>query len=169
MTIWESAILTNFGINDMIGGFYVKLCAHSIHVWILNFGFFFHRQISGYFSLEKFSPWKLIHSSFPRNTPTVWPHWLAMGGAKYPFFLLSIPKNHKKVNPICNVQMATRALEVVVWEWNLKFWCNVCRYNGKTTVWLRVFFNVCVNYRYSTFMDIHGQQLFLRGPLTWFV
>ena len=31
-----------------------------------------------------------------------------------PFFSLSIPKNHKKVNAICNVQMATRALEVVV-------------------------------------------------------
>jgi hypothetical protein len=40
--------------------------------------------------------------------------WNAMGGAKNPFFLLSIPKNHKKVNAICNVQMATRALEVVV-------------------------------------------------------
>jgi hypothetical protein len=39
----------------------------------------------------------------------------AMGGAKNPFFLLSIPKNHKKVNAICNVQMATRALEVVVY------------------------------------------------------
>jgi len=37
-----------------------------------------------------------------------------MGGAKYPFFLLSIPKNHEKVNAHCNVQMATRALEVVV-------------------------------------------------------
>ena len=37
-----------------------------------------------------------------------------MGGAKNPFFSLSIPKNHKKVNAICNVQMATRALEVVV-------------------------------------------------------
>ena len=24
------------------------------------------------------------------------------------------------------------------------------------------YFNVCVNYTYSTFMDIHGQQLFLR-------
>jgi len=40
--------------------------------------------------------------------------WNAMGGAKNPFFSLSIPKNHKKVNAICNVQMATRALEVVV-------------------------------------------------------
>jgi hypothetical protein len=40
--------------------------------------------------------------------------WNAMGGAKYPFFLISIPKNHEKVNAYCNVQMATRALVVVV-------------------------------------------------------
>jgi hypothetical protein len=39
-----------------------------------------------------------------------------MGGAKNPFFLLSIPKNYKKVNALCNVQMATRALEVVWYE-----------------------------------------------------
>ena len=38
--------------------------------------------------------------------------WNAMGGAKNPFFLLSIPKNYKKVRANCNVQMATRALEV---------------------------------------------------------
>ena len=75
--------------------------------------------------------------------------WNAMGGAKNPFFLLSIPKNHKKVNAICNVQMATRALEVMVWDWNIKFWkFKSCLgpmqhiYNGKTTVWL--FECVCV-------------------------
>ena len=69
--------------------------------------------------------------------------WNAMGGAKNSFFLLSIPKNHKKVNAIWNVQMATRALEVVVWEWNIKFWnfkswwgSMQHIYNGKTTVWL---------------------------------
>jgi hypothetical protein len=36
------------------------------------------------------------------------------GWCKKSFFSLSIPKNHKKVNAICNVQMGTRALEVVV-------------------------------------------------------
>ena len=92
-----------------------------------------------------------------------------MGGAKNPFFLLSVPKNHKKVNAICNVHVATRALEVVVWvwEWNLKVGggqCNV--YNGKTTVWLG-YFNVCVNY--STSMDIHGQQLFPLKGGTWYI
>ena len=75
--------------------------------------------------------------------------WNAMGGAKNPFFLLSIPKNHKKVNAICNVQMATRALEVVVWRWKKKNWnFKSCWgsmqhiYNGIRTVWL--FECVCV-------------------------
>ena len=47
--------------------------------------------------------------------------WNAMGGAKNPFFLLSIPKNYKKVNALCNVQMATRALEVVWYESELLY------------------------------------------------
>ena len=152
---------------------HTRYMTYDIHVCtLLYIPTYIHDWTSGYFSPEKFSPWKVIHSSFP-PTITLWPHWPtqsvplikcrdsfsgamietfmpkrangilfdrgaadlcafrssnrswqvprhfshvavctdgwnwnAMDGAKNPFFSLSIPKNHKKVHAICNVQIA---------------------------------------------------------------
>ena len=81
--------------------------------------------------------------------------WNAMGGARNPFFLLSIPKNHKKVNAI-----ATCKWQRERWRWwyesEIKKFEILKVGGGQCNVYTMVkqqygYFNVCVNY--STSMD----------------